>query len=108
MRVVGLGADATRLRSGTSGATLRLLDPGSSVRGLQIDGGAAAPALQIDDGAAASGSVVDGRVRVRGGAAGLSGVLIDAPSPALEAVCETGTRAWRSSTSPCAAPAPPA
>ena len=58
VRVVGLGADATRLRTGTSGATLRLLDPGSSARGLQIDGGAAAPALQIDDGAAASGSVV--------------------------------------------------
>ena len=91
VRVVGLGADATRLRTGTSGATLRLLDPGSSARGLQIDGGAAAPALQLDDGAAASGSVVEGRLRVRGGTASLSGVLIDAPSPALEAVCETGS-----------------
>ena len=91
MRVVGLGADATRLRTGTSGATLRLLDEGSSARGLRIDGGAAAPALQLDDGAAVSGSVVDGRVRVRGGTVELSGVLVDAPAPALEAVCETGS-----------------
>src|SRR4051794_105154 len=90
VRVLGLGADATRLRAGTSGATLRLLDPGSSARGLRIDGAAAAPALQLDDGAAVSGSVVNGRVRVRGGAVELSGVLVDAPAPALEAGCETG------------------
>ena len=91
VRVAGLGPDATRLRTGTSGATLRLLDPDSSARGLRLDGGAGAPALQIDDGAAASGSVVDGRARVRGGSVQLSGVLIDAPSPALEAVCESGS-----------------
>ena len=91
VRVVGLGAGATRLRAGTSGATLRLLDPDSSARGLLVEGGAAAPALQLDDGAAVSESVVDGHLRVRGGPVQLSGVLIDASSPALEAVCETGS-----------------
>ena len=91
VRVVGLGADATRLRAGTSGPTLRLLDPDSGAGGLRIEGAVAAPALQLDDGAAVSGSVVDGRLRVRGGPVQLSGVLIDAPSPALEAGCETGS-----------------
>ncbi len=90
VRVVGLGADATRLRSGTSGATLRLLDAGSSARGLRIDGGAALPALQLDGGAAVSGAALNGRVLLRGGTAELSGVAVHAPAPALEAVCETG------------------
>ena len=49
----------------------------------------------------------DGRVRVRGGSAQLASVLIDSPSPALEASARRGARAWSSSTSPCAAPAPP-
>jgi len=91
VRVIGLGADATRLRTGLSGATLRLLDPGSSAHGLRIDEGAAAPALQLDDGAAVSGAVVAGRVRVRGGPIELSDVLVDAAAPALEAGCETGS-----------------
>ena len=91
VRVVGLGAEATRLRAGATGATLRLLDPGSSARAVRVDGGAAAPALQIDDGASMESSVVLGRVRVRGGAAGLSSVLVDAASPAVELTCDTGS-----------------
>jgi hypothetical protein len=91
VRVVGLGADATRLRTGASGPTLRLMDPGSSARGLRLEGGATVTALQLDEGAAVSGSVVEGRVRVRGGAADLSNVAVAAPAPALEALCETGT-----------------
>ena len=91
VRVVGLGADATRLRAGPSGPTLRLLDPGSSARGLRIDGGGAAPALQIDDGAGLTSSVVEGRVRVRGGAAELASVLVDAAAPAVEVVCEAAS-----------------
>ena len=109
MRVVGLGADATRLRQGTTGATLRLLDPGSSARGLRIDGGTAAPALLLDDGAAVAGSVVAGRVRVRGGTAELSGVLVDSPSPALEAVLRDRQRAAVArARDACGGPGPPA
>ena len=91
VRVIGLGADATRLRAGPSGPTLRLLDAGSSARGLRIDGGGAAPALQIDDGAGLTSSVVEGRVRVRGGAAELASVLVDAAAPAVEVVCEAAS-----------------
>ena len=90
VQVVGLGADLTRLRPGASGPTLRLLDPGSSARMLRIDGGASAPALQVDDGAALASAVVEGRVRVRGGTAELSSVLVDAPGPGVEILCETG------------------
>ena len=79
MRVVGLGADADppargRHRARRCGCSTRA----RSARGLRVDGGAAAPALQIDDGAVVESSVVLGRVRVRGGAAGLSSVLVDA------------------------------
>jgi hypothetical protein len=91
VRVVGLGADLTRLRSGASGPTLRLSDPGSSARGLRIDGGGAAPALQIDDGAEALSSQVEGRVRVRGGGAALSSVLVDSAGPGVEVLCDTGS-----------------
>ena len=91
VRVVGLGADLTRLRPGASGPTLRLLDPGSSVRLLRVDGAGAAPALQIDDGAEALSAQIEGRVRVRGGAAELSSVLVDAAAPGLEVLCETGS-----------------
>jgi len=91
MRVLGLGADLTRLRPGTSGPTLRLLDPGSSARMLRVDGGGSAPALQVDDGAGVASSVVEGLVRVRGGTAELSSVLVDAPGPAVEILCDTGT-----------------
>jgi hypothetical protein len=91
VRVVGLGADITRLRPGASGPTLRLSDPGSSTRMLRVDGSGTAPAVQIDDGAAADSSVVEGRVRVRGGTAELSSVLVDAPAPGVEITCETGT-----------------
>ena len=63
-----------------------------------MDGGAAAPALQIDDGASMESSVVLGRVRVRGGAAGLSSVLVDAASPAVELTCDTARRGSRSGT----------
>jgi len=89
VRVIGLGADATRLRAGTAGPALRLLDPGSTARGLRIDGGAAVAALDVDNGAAVAVSVVEGHVRVRGGPAELSGVAIQAPAPALEVTCET-------------------
>jgi hypothetical protein len=91
VRVIGLGADATRLRAGPSGPTLRLLDPGSSARGLRVDGGGAAPALQIDDGAAVTSAVVEGRVRVRGGAAELASVLVDSAAPAVEVLCEAAS-----------------
>jgi len=92
VRVVGLGPDATRLRAAAAaGPALRLLDPGSSARGLRIEGGAAAPALQVDDGAAVAISVVNGRARVRGGQAELAGVAIDAPAPALQVTCETAS-----------------
>ena len=91
VRVVGLGADLTRLRAGASGPTLRLLDPGSSARGLRVDGGGAAPALQIDDGAEAVSAQVEGRVRVRGGTAELSSVLVNAAGPGVEVLCETGS-----------------
>jgi hypothetical protein len=91
VRVVGLGADVTRLRPGASGPTLRLLDPGSSARMLRLDGGASAPALQIDAGAQVASAVVEGRVRLRGGAAELSSVLVEAPGPGVEITCDTGT-----------------
>ena len=90
VRVVGLGADLTRLRAGASGPTLRLLDPGSSASGLRVDGGGTAPALQIDDGAQVISAQVEGRVRVRGGPAELSSVLVDAAGPGVEVLCETG------------------
>ena len=90
VRVVGLGAEATRLRAGASGATLRLLDPGSSARDLRVDGGGTAPALQLDDGAAVASAVVAGRVRARGGMVELSSVLVDSAGPGVEALCETG------------------
>jgi hypothetical protein len=90
VRVVGLGADVTRLRPGTTGPTLRLQDPGSSARMLRVDGGPA-PALQIDDGAEVASSQVEGRVRMRGGTASLSSVLVDALGPGVEITCETGT-----------------
>ena len=58
---------------------------------LRIDGGGAAPALQIDDGARLR-LVVEGRVRVRGGAAELSSVLVATrPAPAVEASCEAAS-----------------
>ncbi|HET8952198.1 MAG TPA: hypothetical protein VFN44_16880 [Solirubrobacteraceae bacterium] len=91
VRVIGLGADLTRLRPGASGPTLRLLDPGSSARMLRIDGGASAPALQIDDGAEIASSAIEGRVRLRGGTAELSSVLVDSPGPGVEITCETAT-----------------
>jgi hypothetical protein len=93
VQVVGLGADLTRLRAGTSIAapTLRLSDPGSGASGLRVDGGTGAPALQIDDGAELLSSQVEGRVRVRGGAAELSSVLVDAGAPALDLLCDTGS-----------------
>ena len=90
VRVIGLGADATRLRPGPSGATLRLLDPGSSALELRLDGGSA-PALQLDGGAALRSALVAGRVRVRGGAAALSSVVVSGPGPAVQADCEVAT-----------------
>jgi hypothetical protein len=90
VRVVGLGADLTRLRAGPAGPTLRLLDPGSSLRGVRVDGGTASPALQIDDGAEALSSQVLGRVRVRGGPVELSSVLVDSAGPGVEIFCDTG------------------
>ena len=92
VRVLGMGADATRLRAGAAGPALRLLDPGSSARGLRIEGVAAAPALRLDDGAAVTVSVVDGRALVRGGPVELSGVSIEAPSPALQVTCDAACR----------------
>ena len=83
VRVIGLGAEATRLRPGASGPTLRLLDPGSSGAQLRLDG-----VLQIDDGAELRSSVVLGQVRVRGGTAALSSVVVDGPGPVLQAGCE--------------------
>jgi hypothetical protein len=91
VRVIGLGADLTRLRAGSGGApTLRLLDPDSSARDLRVDGGSA-PALQIDDGADAVSAQIQGRVRVRGGAVELSSVLVDASAPAVELSCDTAS-----------------
>ena len=59
---------------------------------LRLDGGpGTAPALQLDDGASVESSVVLGRVRVRGGAAGLASVLVDATSPAVEVTCDTAS-----------------
>ena len=90
VRVIGLGAEATRLRAGASGPALRLLDPGSSARELRLEGGSA-PALQLDDGAALESSLVSGRVRVRGGAAELSSVAVTGPGPVLDVGCEAAS-----------------
>ena len=92
VRVVGLGADLTRLRAGPAGPTLRLLDPGSTARGLRVDGGGPSPAVQLDDGAALTSAVVEGRVRVRGGPVELSSVLVEAPpGPGVEVSCEVAS-----------------
>lgn len=87
VRVVGAGADATRLRQGASGPTLRLFDAGSSASGLRLDGGAA-PALQIDAGAAVSSAQAFGRVLVRGGTTELSSVVASGPGPGVDVTCE--------------------
>jgi len=86
VRVLGLGAEATRLRAGSTGLALRLLDPGSSAAHLRLDG-----LLQIDAGAELRSAVVDGRVRVRGGTAALSSVVVSGPGPVLQAGCEDAT-----------------
>jgi hypothetical protein len=86
VRLLGVGADATRLRPGGSGPTLRLQDAGSSAAELRLDGGSA-PALQVDAGAAVSSALVFGRVLVRGGEAELSSVVANG----IEATCEAAT-----------------
>ena len=93
VRVIGLGSDVTRLRGSGSAAALRLHDPGSSARALRVDagGGAGAPAVQVDDGAALQSAVVNGRVLVRGGTAGLSSVAVLGAGPAVEAACDASS-----------------
>ena len=81
IRVIGLGADVTRLHAGTTGAALRLLDPDSSARELRAD------SLQIDDGAAVSSAVVGGQVLARGGPASLSSVV----AAGITARCDTAS-----------------
>jgi hypothetical protein len=79
VRVVGLGADATRLRAGTTAPALRLLDPGSSARELRAD------SLQLDDGAQVSSAVVGGAVRARGGDPQLSSVVASSVAATCDA-----------------------
>ncbi len=86
VRVIGVGADATRLRPSGTGATLRLQDPESSATELRLDGGTG-PALQIDGGASVTSALVFGRVLVRGGEAELSSVVANA----IEATCDAAT-----------------
>ena len=69
VRVVGVGADTTRLRAGATGPALRLQDPASSARELRAD------SLQIDAGAEVSSAIVGGPVRARGGMVSLSSVV---------------------------------
>jgi hypothetical protein len=90
VRVIGLGADATRLRAGDGGPALRLQDPDSSAHVLRLEGPLA---LQIDDGARVRSSMVAGTVHVRGGNAELSSVAVSGAGagPAVEASCEAAT-----------------
>ena len=63
--MLGVGADATRLRPSGTGPTLRLQDPESSATELRLDGGTG-PALQIDGGASRQlGARVRARARPR-------------------------------------------
>jgi hypothetical protein len=87
VRVAGAGAQATVLRAGPSGPTLRLGDRGSSVSGVRLEAGAGA-ALQLDAGGRVRTSVVAGRVWLRGGEAALESVVVAADGPALDAGCE--------------------
>ena len=92
VRVVGLGADADpAARRARPAPTLRLLDAGSSAaRAADRRRRRRAGAADRRRRALRSGSVVDGRVRVRGGAAELSSVLVDAPAPGVEVVLRDG------------------
>ena len=81
VRVVGVGADATRLRDGGTAPALRLTDPGSSARELRAD------SLELDGGAEVSSATTGSRVVVTGGQPSLSSVV----APGLTASCARAT-----------------
>ena len=88
VRVVGAGADATRLRQGASGPTLRLFRTREAAPAGCASTAARRRRCRSTPGAAVSSSQVFGRVLVRGGTAELSSVVASGPGPGVDVTCE--------------------